>query len=441
MSSEIPKIDCVICGANEKWLNVDEYRLKSDGMCICTACGFCTYPGIVEKSEELKAFYRKDYRPAPTVANLFTGQRKLHYHANFLAPIIESWKKKNYQPQVFEVGAAFGLVLNWIKNEFPKADVSGSELTLEFRRVAWWQHHIYLEEEFDTSKRYDLIVSYKVAEHIPHIDKEIAKYAAALKSDGLLYISVPTWFHQMSNFGTDGFTLDYYYDKNHINVWTRKHFETLLRKCGLEVVQSNYVYYDATYLCKRNEKMKEIPAEYENSEEIIDKMSRIKKASIAFDSSQFTEAIAQFPAYPDAHIANYENNRNAWHQKGFDAIEKEVLIPARTACPESAKITLFCVDLCMRYDQLDKAMEYLKIGMSQKPGDRSSLIAVGHCYRRLSQKASNPEDKEKFLVQALEVMKHLQQISLQDSLEAITWIYGDMAKIPMPGEIACPGAP
>ena len=432
-TTAISTISCLICGES-KWANVDEYRLKPDGMCMCEKCGFVTYPAIIAKSEELKEYYRKEYRPGPSVANVFTGQRKLHYHANFLNDLLLEWKKKHIKPVVFEVGAAFGMFLKWISDNVKDAKVYGSELTLSFRRVAFHEYNIPLAEEFDDTKKYDLIASYKVAEHMAHADKEIRRYAEALKSDGHVYISVPIWFESMSNFGADGFTLDYYYDKNHVNVWTRKNFETLLKKCGLEIVKEDHVYYDSTYLCKRNDEMMKVEPVYDEPTRILDCLSRIKKSSIAFDSGKFSEAVSIFATYPDAHIGSYEHARKQWHEKGFEAIEKEVMAPALAACPNSQKITYFCADLCMRYEQLDKALEYLNKCIVQKPGCASSLNALAHCYRGMAQKTKDKAQKEQLLIQARDIGRHVNQISLQHSTESISWIFADEAKIPMPGE-------
>lgn len=429
------EVSCPICATKGNWLNVDEYRLKASGMEICQTCGFVTYPEIVAKNEELKQFYRKEYRPGPSVQNLFTGNRKLHYHAAFLGETMDLWKKEGRKPEVFEIGAAFGLFLHWFHNNVPKSKVSGSELTLSMRRVAYHQYGINLVEEFDTSKEYDLISSYKVAEHIPFIDQELRKYALALKPTGFLYISVPTWFHSMTNFGLDGFSLEYYYDKNHVNVWTRKLFETLLAKAGLEIVKENHVYYDATYLCKRNDELMSKAPEYEKVEEIIDKMDRIHRASLAYDGSEFAKAMELFPAYPEAHIANYEKNRNALHAIGFDGIERDILLPAVKACPDNHKISYFCADLAMRYDQFDKALNYLEVAQKQKPGDPASIVALGNCYRAMANKQSDVNQALGLISESREMAKTLHRLSLQHSFEAISQIFADEAKLPMPGEI------
>ena len=427
-------IHCSICESSD-WLNVDEYRLKPIGMALCKKCGFVTYPEIVGRSEELKEFYREEYRPAPTVQNVFTGQRKLHYHSEFLKDLMEEWKKEGRKPAVFEVGCAFGMFLDWFRRNFPEASLGGSELTLAFRRNAHEEYHIEPSEHFDDSKQYDVIASYKVAEHIPGIEKELRRYALALKPVGFLYISVPTWFHTMSNFGMDGFSLDYYYDKNHVNVWTRKLFETLLRKCGLEVVKKNTVYYDATYLCRRNDEVMKVEPEYDDPTVILSHLHNIKKAAMAFDDGDFEMALRYFPAFPDAHVGAYEKKRAEWHGKGYPAIHEEVLKRAMAACPESSKMTFFSAEVSMRYDQWPQALEYLKLALKQKPNDPGALQAIGHCYRQMAERAQKPEEKVKLYTEARDVTRHLQQVSFQHAHDAVTWIFADNAKIPMPGEL------
>lgn len=432
---EVPHVKCPICGETE-WVSVDEYRAKPEGMKLCTHCGFVTYPEIVANSEQLKEFYRKEYRPGPSAQNVYSGQRKLHYHANFLNDLFLDWKKKKLNcPDVFDVGAAFGMFLNMIRGTFPKARVAGSELTLSFRRVAYWEHQLQLVEEFDDSKSYDLIASYKVLEHQPHPDKELRRYALHLKDDGLLYISVPTWFHTMSNFGLDGFSLGYYYDKNHVNVWTRKLFETLLKKCGLEIVKSNFTYYDSTYLCKRNDSLMALPGELENPSEVIAKMTKIKKAAEFADIGEFDLALKEFPAFPDAIMASYEKNRAKYHAMGWEGIKKAAIEPALQILPDNHRILFFVVDLHMRYEKYPEALELLDKCLVLKPSDPASLAAVGNCLRAMADKAKSPKEAAGFLTQARDVMRELHRVSLQHNGDSVTWIFADDARIPMPGEL------
>lgn len=440
MSETKLAIECCICGMTDKWQNVDQYRMKPDGMCICMNCGFCTYPEVIAKSEDLKEFYRKEYREPPTVAAVFTGQRKLHYHNAFLEPLMNEWKKEKFNPKVLEIGAAFGMFLKWFRDNFKNGEFYGTELTLAHRRIAEYHYNIVLDEDFDASKKYDLIASYKVAEHVPFIDKELRKYAECLSDKGFLYISVPVWFKYMTNFGTGGFSLDYYYHKNHINVWTQKLFETLLKKCGLEVVKENHYFYDSTYLCKRNDELMKGELPFEDPIQVLDKLDRIKKASLAFDSGQLEEAITIWPFFPDGWVNFYEMKRAEFHKKGFEVIEKEVLQKAMAACPDNFATVIFCVDVCMRYSKWDKAMQLANEGLRIKPNDPGALTAIAMCFRQMGDLTSNPEERAKCYSEAMEATKYLSQTSFEHAHSALTWIFADIAKIPMKSEIA-KGAP
>jgi SAM-dependent methyltransferase len=334
---------------------------------------------------------------------------------------------------VFEVGSAFGMFLNMVQQTFPKARVSGSELTLTFRRVAYHEYGLQLLEDFDDSKQWDLIASYKVLEHQANPQKELHRYRLALKENGLLYISVPTWFHTMQNFGLDGFSLEYYYDKNHINVWTRKLFETLLAKCGLEIVKSNYVFYDSTYLCKRNDELMKQEPKLEVPTEIIAKLSAIKQAAACAEVSDPDGALKHFPAFPDAIIAHYEKNRAQYHAMGFDEIVKQVIDPALKACPDTFKIVILAADLHARYDKFEEALALFDRALKMKPGDGATLFAMAGVFRGLA--ARDPQRAAKFYTQSRDLMREVHRVSMQHAQESVTWIFADDAKIPAPWEV------
>ena len=377
-------------------------------------------------------YKRQDYRPAPTAANLYSGQRKLNYHEFFLRDVFDKWTADKVKPVVGEIGAAYGLVLNWLRGIFPEADVSGSEMTLSYRRVAHHENKIELSEDFDYSKKYDLIMSYKVQEHLMDADLKLRQKVLALKDDGLIYISVPCWFDQAYNFGAAGFDLEYYYHPNHINVWTQKLFETMLKKCGLEIVKQDHVIYDSTYLCKRNDSLMSETPVYEDPEEIKERMRKLKAASICYDQRQYSEAINLWPNYPLAWQAVYENTRAEFHKKGFSAILTEFIEPMLKACPNTSTVRGIAADICMRYGKWDTAIEYFKKVLEMKPQDPNALMNMGHCMRNLAKE--HPEEKIKFLVQARDLARYTKEISLQSREECISWIYKDSAEIPLPSE-------
>lgn len=472
---------CLVCDSND-WKNVDQYRTQPKGMSLCKKCGFVSYPervGNQKKQDELKDYYEKDYRKPPTAMNFHTGERKLQFHHHFLEPLFSKWKRYGKKaPVVTEIGAAYGMFLHWVRKNWPDAEVHGTELTESFRRNAWYEYQIYLDKEFDESLKYDLVSSYKVAEHIPDVDKEIRKYALSLKGEyadvapmykeldelvelekeaegdtklgdkiallkekiakkeaamGCLYISVPCWFDKMTNFGVGGFDLEYYYHPDHINVWTRKLFETVLKKCGLRIVARNHTFYDETYLCVRDDSLMKEEPEHEDPKKIELILKKIQQADAFSKEKKYKEAVETFSNFPLAWQGCYELARADLHKEGgFDAALKKVLEPAWKACEDNADIAIFIGDVALRYQKYKESIEWLDRALNLRPNNPAILKVLAACFRDMAKNTPDPAQKLKYTEQARNVMRHLSEVSKQAFDEALTWIYFDNATLPMP---------
>lgn len=425
-------MNCVICGC-DNWENVDEFRIKPSGMSICKACGFLSYPSKWKTEEEIKAHYRKDYRQPPTAGNLFSGQRKLHFHNVFLNSVFKEWHDKQLEhPKVFEIGAAYGIALYNIKDQYPGAELFGSELTLSYRKNALEEFGLNLSEDFDFTNKYDLIISYKVAEHQLDIDQYLIKYKECLTENGYIYISVPTWFDSLINFGLGGFDLEYYYDTNHINVWTKKLFETLLKKCGLEIVKEDHIIYGSTYLCKRNDSLmkdyiklseENTGSLYENSDDIKEKLKKVKRAFIFLQDGKYVEAINEWKDFPIAHVNRAEIFRKEAFSKGWDFIKTEIIDFGFKCCPTSAEIYSLAADFAMRANKYPEALKYLEDGLKSKPENPPMLMQLINIFREMALKSKNKEEKNHYFIQARNIARHLNKVSLQHMKESTDLIY------------------
>jgi SAM-dependent methyltransferase len=425
---------CLICNSTDKWKNVDEYRIKPAGMAICTQCSFVSYPDRWKSKEEIIAHYRKDYRQPPTAGNFYAGQRKIHFHSHFLNDTIQEWhRQKKTAPVVFESGAAYGLVLSWFKQLFPLADVSGSELTTSYRRVAKHELGIDLQEDIDTSKKYDMIMSYKVLEHQLDADKELAVFHSCLKDDGLLYVSVPIWFGVMNNFGAQGFDLEYYYDPNHINVWQKEHFEFLLKKSGFEIIKADHIMYDSTYLCKKTTPKPDMVYAVPPNE-TIEKLRNIKDAAMAFLDGDMPRAIAAWPNFPLVYVARMEAMRKECFDKGWEWTKANVLDVAFKNCPESTEPYLIAADMALRLGQIEESIGYAKEALARRPGQPQSFIQLINCFRELGVRATDQAQKTHYFSEAKKLSVHLGAISAQHAKEAIDFTYLYAAQIPLENE-------
>lgn len=434
---------CTICQTEGKWKNVDKYRIKPQGMEMCTSCGFVSYPSRYKSKDKVIDYYRKEYRATPPkVHNLYTGQNKLHYHNQFLMPLLKQWIKEGKKdPVVSDVGAAFGLLLAWLRDikdqsngapAFPKIDLNGVELTLTFRRVAYHEFGLNLKEEFDASKKYDLISSYKVAEHMFDVRDELIKYRECLKEGGHLYISVPTWFERMTNFGIGGFDLEYYYHPDHCNVWTKEHFQRLLAETGFKIIKQDHLMYDSTYLCVVGEE--DVKQVVPGPLEIEGRLDLIYKANELLSKRKFIEAIQTWPNFPVGRRAVYEHNRNTYHQNGWGWIKQNIIEEWLKIDPEFPEALLFAADLALRYDRYDDALDYIKRGLVVRNDDTQFLTLLANMYRTMASKEPDANKRYQNIASARQVTQVIKNTSLQSHGNAVTWIYNDHAQLPMPGE-------
>lgn len=424
---------CYLTGCDE-WESVDHLRFKPQGMMINKDSGFVTYPDRLKKSEEeLKEYYRKDYRKPPTVQNLFTGQRKLHYHEHFLKSVFEEWNTRGLdKPVIGEQGSAFGMVLNWFRDKYPEADLNGTEWTTSMKRVAWHEFNLRLEDDLP-EKDYDLLVSYKVLEHQMDPVEKLKTMRTLLKDDGYLYISVPIWFGQLTNFGKGGlFDIEYYYHPDHINAWTEDYFESCLAASGFEVVKKDTHIYDHTYLCKKTDKNPVIKVD--GYDYVMERIECFYKVATLIQDGKFEQALELYPNHPAIYGPVYEQSRKQWHEKGFDALLEQFIGPALEMTDNSFEVLALGADISCRYEKWKTALDFLEDMDKMRPNQPSCLMALGNIYRQLAQRAKSPAERADFHNRALGVNRHLAQVSLQKRNEAINWIYFDESHLPTPFE-------
>lgn len=421
-----------------EWLNVDEYRSKPSGMYMCKETGFISYPEKILKSEDLTEFYREEYRKAPNSKSLFSGQIKLHYHNAFLAEVLEEFKKRD-DLVIGEVGAAFGLFLGFLKKIFPKANLSGTELTRSHRAVAKYEFGVDLQETFDYNKSYDLITSYKVDEHIPNVDLELRKRVECLKPNGYYYISVPTWFNTLELFGGGAWDIDGYYHPNHVNVWTQKMFHSLLNRVGLKIIKEDHVMYNDAYLCVRDDSLMSLPLEFEGPEAILENLKKVKLANDTYlngrsEDGAFEKATEIWPDFPSAWVNGYEYKRQkfdiAIKAYGWQEMQnyfKKVI----EACPNSADVRLFCAHVAIRYENFDDGLKFIEETLAMRPEYLNALNALAEVYDRMSSLESDLDKKYELLNRSVATRKRLAASHLQTMYDSINWIYRAYSLMPV----------
>ena len=413
---------CCNC-QSDNWQNVDSYRIKPSGMSICKECGFVSYPDRWKSEEDMKKFYAHDYRKLPTVGNLYTGQRKASYHEEFLREFIIEWQKKE-KFTVCDIGAAHGMFLAWIRSMFPNGDINGTEWDIGYKRNAREEYDIRLTDEIDTTKKYDLISLYNVAEHMQDVDVKLKEYRELLNDDGMLYIAVPQWFGNFHNAGPANCDLEYSYHPDHINVWTREIFESILKRCCFDIVKSNFTMYNPCYMCKKSPVIEEIVPFKHDYTEIKTRMVQTKKAFDAFAVRDYETCIKEYPATPLAYKGHYEGNRKAFHDLGITEMEG-FMKSAMAACPESTEIVAMCADIYQRYELYERSIEFWSVALKMRPNCPQFLGNLAQCMRGIYRKTGD----QKYLIEARDISRHIGRVSQENLPEMITWIYNDNSKI------------
>jgi len=431
---------CILCGESN-WLDIDQFRDKKEKMIMCNKCGFITYDKWHNLEEYYNHYRGNQYRKPPVANNLYTSINKIYYHEAFLKDLFNEWKEQNKKPVFLDVGAAYGVYLDWCRNHFPVdapkdcKDVpkyliedsmkrfNGTELTLSYRRCAWHEYRLNLTEEVDKSKKYDLISIYKVLEHIPDADVKLKEYVDCLSDDGYMYISNPVWFNELSIFGTnDMVTLDAYFHTNHVNVWTENLSKTLIKKSGLKIIKENYTYYGSTYLCQKTDEKQELI--YEDPKEILKKLEKVKQAVEAYSKKEFKKAGEIWPNFPETWFALYELNRKIFHREGgLDFIEKEFINRTKELLPNNVDMLYLYGDICQRYERYDKALEYYNKNLELKPNNIRTLNQMANCFYAMGN-----------FQKAREIRSFIKINFPQALTESLNWIYACNALIKTPFE-------
>lgn len=277
-------------------------------------------------------------------------------------------------------------------------------------------------------------MSYKVLEHQLDPDKELERYQKCLARDGVLYMSVPTWFNSMVNFGMSGFDLEYYLDPNHINVWTVEVFENMLARAGFEITKNDQVIYSSTYLCKANDDLKSTPLLKLDPKDIKEKLAKIKTAYLLYTENKFEEAIKVWPDYPQAHASNAEMTRRLLTEKGWDWWKENIINKFMKDCPTSTEAYTLATDFAMRAGHLEEAIKYAEQALARRPENVVSLHQLVNVMREMALRGKDIKEQLHYFAQAREVAVHLRNISTQHFKEATDFIYFFNSKLPFKGE-------
>lgn len=410
IKGEISKMICYIC-EKDNWHSMDKINPEKE-LLVCKECGNVAYKINPEEEDEIKQYYKKNYRGKPGAGNLVTTTNKLNYIKLFLREHLKG--KKDLI--VGDVGAATGYLVDFFKNEM-KYKAYGSELTFLFRRMSEWFYGCPLEEELNTKHKYDLITIYHVLEHLIEPDKKLKHYVSLLKDDGHIMISTPEWFESLEEQGgSPMISFEHLFHKDHINVFSKRSLKNLFYKCGLEIVKEDHITYGQTYLLKKNEffpfrKQKE-QFEIENWEEQRDKILKCKEAIEAYKNKRFKEAIKIWPKFPEAWAKRIflENGKEP-------QIQSEMFEELLKIMPDNVRVRLSYATWFFMNEQYDKAYKEFDWLMVVKPNE-DILSHIGECLNFMGDKVN--------ALKALKTAAFINPCKWFDIMQKVTSIASDL---------------
>lgn len=229
-------LDCFICsGSNYKTINeTDRYGL-SYNTGVCLACGHVQQFNYLDL-EAHEIFYSSHYR------NIYqTGTpEELFFRQYFkAAQKIDKFVGNIKYDLTLEIGCGPGGILKYFeKNKF--SNVIGIDLDQRFLDYGIKKELNLVNtsfENFNTTKKFDLIIICHVLEHVQNPIEILKKVISLLNEGGLVYIEVPSL--ESVNNGDYGGDLNNYFHIAHVSHSTEKSIKNLFNNSGYEIVKFN----------------------------------------------------------------------------------------------------------------------------------------------------------------------------------------------------------
>ena len=370
---------CYICDKTD-WHEVmyekdgKQVPIHADGrVAVCKNCGNAAHLVPLQSEEQIKEFYRKEYRPPPTVSNLLTTTHKQNYIAAFLREFLKG--KKGLV--CGDVGCATGYFPAFLRSLGHRA--TGCEYTLTYRRFAEHYYGIPITEELEPKHKYDLISMYHVLEHVTEPDKKLAKYAGMLAEGGHLLVSTPRWFSDLDEAsGTGVASFEHLFHKNHINLFSERSLKNLFAKLGLVIVKEDQLTYGQTYLL-RLASPSELAVEvvFEDPDKIAGTMREQRRAIELFVAGDAKAALDAYRKFPDAWLRMIFAIAGKEPEKQDDLFAEVFQL-----MPQNLKMRRALATLLYQRGEIKKALE-IYIELQQYKPNEDDHMYMGYCYSQL----------------------------------------------------------
>ncbi|RLA82931.1 MAG: hypothetical protein DRG78_05810 [Epsilonproteobacteria bacterium] len=261
--------DCFICSSkiesNVNIWNIPNIKGKRDiGFGYCELCKLVIQtPTIIPEEmfyyyENTATYINPGREGKPEIRKIDDVKRQLDFLQNIIDPSNIS--------SAFQVGCSDGYTLSQVKS-LGIDYINGIDPSINSNKLAKDLYNIETEigvfENFNTSKKYDLIILTHLLEHIYNPNDTLEKCNYILNDNGHILIEVPL-FENSTKFPIGMFTLE------HLNYFTEESLQKLFRLNNLEILAieklySNNLYPVITMVLKRNNHTKNFESSFKGA--------------------------------------------------------------------------------------------------------------------------------------------------------------------------------
>lgn len=361
---------CLMCGSSN-WTNIDYLRAKPQKQIICTKCNFITFDRFSDQAH-YRRFYNNNYRKQMiSYSNLVTTNRKIGYHDAF----IKEYLTKNKDLSICDIGAGIGYFVRYCR-EMGHENTHGTEYNNIMRNYAKNAYNLNLAEEFDGSKKYDLISMYHSIEHMLDPVEMLEKIKNSLNENGKLYLAIPFWLEELMDFGGGGFhSYDEYFHENHLNCWTRPQFRQFLLQSGFKIIKEETKMYGYTVLCEKCEPVKYKKFGNESFQDIVFQLNVMKRAVTAYQNQDFLDAIRLYPKFPEAYLSEC-----GMQQKNLD-VQLKILSECERVCTNTVMHHMQAGIVFYQWRRYEEAEARYREALKYRPYDDKLLVHLGILYK------------------------------------------------------------
>ena len=273
---------CPICGneGSNKEYHVKELQMGLREEFNYVECSNCSCLFLKDVPQDMSKYYDKNYGPHNNknsfknkLINKFVGS---YLSNNYILsklmpsnkiPIIAKLINQltadsiiNLNSSILDVGCGDGKFLNYFKNGGFK-DLTGIDLFIDKENIGHDLNLIQTSlEEFNPSKKYDLIISNHAFEHMDNQLINLKCFENLVKEDGLILLRIPVKSKYVwENYGVNWYQID---APRHLFLHTIESFKILCDKTNLVIED---IIFDSSYLMFTNS------VKYENNISMRDK--------------------------------------------------------------------------------------------------------------------------------------------------------------------------